>query len=116
MTSADDRRLTDSGIEIAPVYTAAPGERELPGEFPFTRGPYATMYRGRPWTIRQYAGYGSAEETNARFHYLLERGQAGLSVAFDLPTQLGYDSDLRPENLSPQDYARIARRTISHGG
>ncbi len=93
MTSADDRRLTDSGIEIAPVYTAAPGERELPGEFPFTRGPYATMYRGRPWTIRQYAGYGSAEETNARFHYLLERGQAGLSVAFDLPTQLGYDSD-----------------------
>jgi methylmalonyl-CoA mutase, N-terminal domain len=89
-------RLNDSGIEIKPVYTAddAPsGALEPPGEFPFTRGPYPTMYRGRPWTIRQYAGYGSAEETNARFRYLLERGQAGLSVAFDLPTQLGYDSD-----------------------
>jgi methylmalonyl-CoA mutase, N-terminal domain len=91
-----DRRLTDSGIEVKPVYTAADvpaGELELPGEPPFTRGPYETMYRGRPWTVRQYAGYGSAEETNARFRYLLERGQAGLSVAFDLPTQLGYDSD-----------------------
>src|SRR5262249_58362934 len=63
------------------------------GEYPFTRGPYATMYRGRPWTIRQYAGFGSAEETNERFRYLLERGQTGLSIAFDLPTQLGYDSD-----------------------
>ena len=90
-----DRRLTDSGIEVRPVYTAADtkDEREPPGEYPFTRGPYETMYRGRPWTIRQYAGYGSAEETNARFRYLLERGQTGLSVAFDLPTQLGYDSD-----------------------
>jgi methylmalonyl-CoA mutase N-terminal domain/subunit len=96
MATAEDRRLTDSGIEIKPVYTAGdlpPGELELPGEYPFTRGPYPTMYRGRPWTIRQYAGYGSAEETNARFRYLLERGQIGLSVAFDLPTQLGYDSD-----------------------
>jgi methylmalonyl-CoA mutase, N-terminal domain len=96
VASADDRRLTDSGIDVKQVYTAddlSPGELELPGEFPFTRGPYETMYRGRPWTIRQYAGYGSAEETNARFRYLLARGQAGLSVAFDLPTQLGYDSD-----------------------
>ena len=96
MAMADDRRLTDSGIEVKPVYTAADTaghELELPGAFPFTRGPYGTMYRGRPWTIRQYAGYGSAEETNARFRYLLERGQTGLSVAFDLPTQLGYDSD-----------------------
>jgi methylmalonyl-CoA mutase, N-terminal domain len=96
MATAEDGRLTDSGIEVKPVYTAAdlrPGELEPPGAFPFTRGPYETMYRGRPWTIRQYAGYGSAEETNARFHYLLERGQTGLSVAFDLPTQLGYDSD-----------------------
>jgi len=96
VATAEDRRLTDSGIEIAPVYTAddLPAHPlELPGEHPFTRGPYATMYRGRPWTIRQYAGYGSAEETNARFRYLLERGQTGLSVAFDLPTQLGYDSD-----------------------
>jgi methylmalonyl-CoA mutase N-terminal domain/subunit len=90
-----DRRETDSGIEIRPVYAAddAPSEREPPGEFPFTRGPYPDMYRGRPWTIRQYAGFGSAEETNRRFRYLLEHGQAGLSVAFDLPTQLGYDSD-----------------------
>src|SRR5881398_1476364 len=90
-----DRRETDSGIEIRPVYTAddAPAERESPGEYPFTRGPYPDMYRGRPWTIRQYAGFASAEETNQRFRYLLERGQTGLSVAFDLPTQLGYDSD-----------------------
>jgi methylmalonyl-CoA mutase N-terminal domain/subunit len=90
-----DRRETDSGIEIRPVYSAedAPAKREPPGEYPFTRGPYPDMYRGRPWTIRQYAGFGSAEETNRRFRYLLDRGQAGLSVAFDLPTQLGYDSD-----------------------
>jgi methylmalonyl-CoA mutase, N-terminal domain len=96
VATAEDRRLTESGIEVKPVYTAddvPPGELELPGEHPFTRGPYPTMYRGRPWTIRQYAGYGSAEETNARFRYLLGRGQSGLSVAFDLPTQLGYDSD-----------------------
>jgi len=96
MATAEDRRLTDSGIEVKPVYTPddlPPGGLERPGEPPFTRGPYPTMYRGRPWTIRQYAGYGSAEETNARFRYLLERGQTGLSVAFDLPTQLGYDSD-----------------------
>jgi methylmalonyl-CoA mutase, N-terminal domain len=94
--AATDRRLTDSGIEVRPVYTAddvARLELEPPGDFPFTRGPYPDMYRGRPWTIRQYAGFGSAEETNARFHYLLEHGQTGLSVAFDLPTQLGLDSD-----------------------
>ncbi len=91
-----EKRETDSGIEIKPVYTADDAdaaELELPGEFPYTRGPYPDMYRGRPWTIRQYAGFASAEETNARFRYLLERGQTGLSVAFDLPTQLGYDSD-----------------------
>jgi methylmalonyl-CoA mutase N-terminal domain/subunit len=88
-------RETESGIEIKPVYEATdvPHELEQPGEFPYTRGPYRDMYRGRPWTIRQYAGFASAEETNARFRYLLERGQTGLSVAFDLPTQLGYDSD-----------------------
>jgi methylmalonyl-CoA mutase N-terminal domain/subunit len=93
-TTGDERR-TESGIEVKPVYSAddAPGSLELPGEFPFTRGPYADMYRGKPWTIRQYAGFASAEETNSRFRYLLERGQTGLSVAFDLPTQLGYDSD-----------------------
>src|SRR5687767_6772636 len=96
MATAEDRRETDSGIEVKPVYTAVDiraDELELPGEYPFTRGPYPDMYRGRPWTIRQYAGFASAEETNARFRYLLERGQTGLSVAFDLPTQLGYDSD-----------------------
>jgi methylmalonyl-CoA mutase, N-terminal domain len=95
MALTEDGRETDSGIEVKPVYTAddAPAEREPPGEFPFTRGPYPDMYRGRPWTIRQYAGFASAEETNQRFRYLLERGQTGLSVAFDLPTQLGYDSD-----------------------
>ncbi len=94
MATTEDRRETDSGIEIKPVYTAedAPAELELPGDFPFTRGPHRDMYRGRPWTIRQYAGFSSAEETNRRFRYLLERGQTGLSVAFDLPTQLGYDS------------------------
>jgi methylmalonyl-CoA mutase, N-terminal domain len=93
-TTGDERR-TDADIEIKPVYTAedAAHELEAPGEFPFTRGPYKDMYRGRPWTIRQYAGFASAEETNQRFRYLLERGQTGLSVAFDLPTQLGYDSD-----------------------
>jgi methylmalonyl-CoA mutase N-terminal domain/subunit len=96
MATAEDRRETDSGIEVKPVYTAQDVARdglELPGEFPFTRGPYRDMYRGRPWTIRQYAGYASAEESNARYRYLLQRGQTGLSVAFDLPTQLGYDSD-----------------------
>src|SRR5918992_4706030 len=96
MATTEDRRETDSGIEVKPVYTAedvAGLELEPPGEYPFTRGPYPDMYRGRPWTIRQYAGFGSAEETNARFRYLQERGQTGLSVAFDLPTQLGYDSD-----------------------
>src|SRR5213083_1754689 len=95
MATTEDRRETDSGIELKPVYTAdeAPEALELPGEFPFTRGPYKDMYRGRPWTIRQYAGFASAEETNVRFRYLLERGQMGLSVAFDLLTQLGLDSD-----------------------
>ena len=93
--AATDERRTDSGIEVKPVYGPedAPAELEPPGSFPFTRGPYPTMYRGRPWTIRQYAGFASAEESNARYRYLLERGQTGLSIAFDLPTQLGYDSD-----------------------
>jgi methylmalonyl-CoA mutase, N-terminal domain len=96
MATAENRRETDSGIEVKPVYSeedAAGAPPEPPGEFPFTRGPYRDMYRGKPWTIRQYAGFASAEETNERFRYLLEQGQTGLSVAFDLPTQLGYDSD-----------------------
>jgi methylmalonyl-CoA mutase, N-terminal domain len=90
---------TASGIEVEPVYApeplpeAYPGQLGSPGEFPFTRGVYPTMYRGRPWTMRQYAGFGTAEETNRRYRYLLEHGQTGLSVAFDLPTQMGYDSD-----------------------
>ena len=94
MADSDDRR-TESGIELKPVYTAADAPRplELPGEYPFTRGPYRDMYRGRPWTIRQYAGFASAEESNTRYRYLLAAGQTGLSVAFDLPTQIGYDSD-----------------------
>ena len=91
---------TTSHIEIKPVYTRqdAAGlepDRDLarPGEFPFTRGVHPTMYRGRLWTMRQYAGYGTAAESNRRFRYLLEQGQTGLSVAFDLPTQIGFDSD-----------------------
>ena len=70
-----------------------PGELGQPGEYPFTRGIHPSMYRGRLWTMRQYAGFASAEESNRRYRYLLEQGQAGLSVAFDLPTQIGYDSD-----------------------
>jgi methylmalonyl-CoA mutase N-terminal domain/subunit len=93
--SPASRRETESGIEIKPFYAAedAPAALEPPGEYPYTRGPYPDMYRGRPWTMRQYAGFASAEESNARYRYLLERGQTGLSIAFDLPTQLGYDSD-----------------------
>ena len=67
--------------------------KENPGEFPFTRGLYPEMYRDKPWSIRQYAGFSSAEESNKRYKYLLEQGVTGLSVAFDLPTQIGYDSD-----------------------
>ena len=95
-----DERRTESGIEVKPVYAPPDLEgfdyREKladPGEYPYTRGPYPTMYRGRPWTMRQYAGFGTAKETNARFKYLTENGQTGLSVAFDLPTQMGRDSD-----------------------
>ncbi len=91
----DKPRITSSNIEIDTVYTTLPEghEPEAPGEFPYTRGPHPTMYRGRLWTMRQYAGFGTAEETNKRFRSLLEAGQTGLSVAFDLPTQMGLDSD-----------------------
>jgi methylmalonyl-CoA mutase N-terminal domain/subunit len=87
--------VTDSDVEIQPVYRIgdAEGPAEDPGTYPYTRGIYPTMYRGRPWTMRQYAGFASAEESNRRYHLLLARGQTGLSVAFDLPTQLGLDSD-----------------------
>src|SRR5690242_10311081 len=93
-------RRTESGIEIRTVYTADDlsefdprSSLGLPGEPPYTRGVYPTMYRSRPWTMRQYSGFGTAKETNERFHYLLSAGQTGLSCAFDLPTQMGYDSD-----------------------
>jgi len=68
----------------------------FPGEEPYTRGPYPTMYRGRTWTMRQFAGFGTAEETNERFHYLIDEGQTGLSVAFDMPSLMGLDSDDPP--------------------
>ena len=84
---------TTSGIEIREVYTEPSAMNELPGEFPFTRGIQKDMYRGKPWTMRQYAGFSTAEESNKRYHYLLGQGTMGLSVAFDLPTQIGYDSD-----------------------
>ena len=95
-----DRKVeTSSGIELKTVFgppdAAIDYERDLgdPGGFPYTRGPYESMYRGKLWTMRQYAGYASASESNVRYRYLLEQGQTGLSVAFDLPTQMGYDSD-----------------------
>ena len=91
---------TISGHEVRPLYTSADREGAseeedlgLPGEFPFTRGPYSTMYRTRLWTMRQFAGFATAEETNERYKYLLAHGQTGLSVAFDFPTLMGYDSD-----------------------
>ena len=97
---AEDVRRTDSGIEVKRVYTAddlAGWDPEtklgLPGEYPYTRGVYPNMYRGRPWTIRPYSGFGTAEATNERWKLLLANGSTGLSCAFDLPTQMGYDSD-----------------------
>ncbi|MSW19340.1 MAG: methylmalonyl-CoA mutase [Actinobacteria bacterium] len=97
---ADDVKRTDSGIEIKAVYTAEDlagwdpaTQLGLPGQPPYTRGVYPTMYRGKLWTMRQYAGFGTAEATNERFKFLLNAGQTGLSCAFDLPTQMGYDSD-----------------------
>jgi methylmalonyl-CoA mutase N-terminal domain/subunit len=100
MVGPDDERVfTDSGIEIEQVYTdadVAPGLEERlgePGSFPYTRGIHPGMYRDRLWTMRQYAGYATAEETNTRYRYLIEHGSTGLSMAFDLPTQLGRDSD-----------------------
>src|SRR6266513_10126 len=91
---------TISGQEIKPLYSeedreGSDPERDLgyPGEYPYTRGVYPSMYRGRLWTMRQFAGFGTAEETNERFHYLLDHGQTGLSTAFDMPTLMGLDSD-----------------------
>ena len=110
------RFATSSDIEIADLYSGADTaqfdeDRDLgrPGEYPFTRGVQPTMYRGRLWTMRQYAGFASAAETNKRFRYLLEQGQTGLSVAFDLPTQMGYDSD------APQADGEVGRVGVPIG-
>ena len=97
--STGEQHTTMSGLPLDPVYTpeTTPIDYDrdlgLPGEYPFTRGVYPTMYRGRLWTMRQFAGFGTAEETNERFRYLLDHGQTGLSTAFDMPTLMGYDSD-----------------------
>src|SRR5215467_13005986 len=94
---SEKKVFTDSGIEIKEIYD--PGSpnyeapKEMPGQFPFTRGVQQDMYRGKLWTMRQYAGFSTAEESNKRYHYLLSQGVHGLSIAFDLPTQIGYDSD-----------------------
>lgn len=88
-----DKKVTDSDIEIKKVYTDPVPMNEMPGQFPFTRGVQPDMYRGKLWTMRQYAGFSTAEESNRRYNYLLSQGVMGLSVAFDLPTQIGYDSD-----------------------
>src|SRR5437867_11918153 len=101
-TKAKERKekfVTSSGIEMKNHFMPADAdinvERDLaePGQYPFTRGVYGSMYRGRLWTMRQYAGFATAAESNRRYKYLLEHGTTGLSVAFDLPTQIGYDSD-----------------------
>ena len=100
------RDVNGSGIPIEPIYNCvegAPRDLGKPGAFPYGRGIRKDMYRGRLWTMRQYAGFATAAESNARYRYLLERGQTGLSVAFDLPTQLGYDSD------APQAAARSVK-------
>jgi len=96
VSQPDNGRVSESGLELRPYYDAAdlPAEpAPPPGEFPYTRGVYPDMYRGRPWTMRQYAGFATAAESNQRYRKLLDAGQTGLSVAFDLPTQMGYDSD-----------------------
>ncbi|MEE8409910.1 MAG: methylmalonyl-CoA mutase family protein, partial [Myxococcota bacterium] len=95
VSKAAERRtpfVTSSELALDPVY-ANPTDTDLPGQYPFTRGVHPTMYRSRLWTMRQYAGFGDAAESNRRYRYLLEQGQTGLSVAFDLPTQMGLDSD-----------------------
>src|SRR6476469_8383426 len=106
---SDPELRSPSGLPIAPVYRPADAPVDYaadlgdPGQFPFTRGVQPSMYRGRLWTMRQYAGFGTAQQTNTRFRLLLDRGQTGLSVAFDLPTQMGIDSD------SPRALGEVGR-------
>src|SRR6186713_1356984 len=109
---------TISGEPVKPLYTEedradSDPERDLgfPGEYPFTRGVYPSMYRGRLWTMRQFAGYGTAEETNERFRYLLDHGQTGLSTAFDMPTLMGHDSD-HPRSLGEVGREGVAVDTV----
>src|ERR1700728_3707512 len=104
---------TLSGEEIRPLYTERdlPADADasigLPGQYPFTRGVYPSMYRGRLWTMRQFAGFGTAEETNTRFRYLLDHGQTGLSTAFDMPSLMGHDSD------SPRSLGEVGREGVA---
>ena len=107
---------TLSGEPVAPLYTAddvGPVEERIgfPGEYPFTRGVYPSMYRGRLWTMRQFAGFGTAEETNERFRYLLDHGQTGLSTAFDMPSLMGHDSD-HPRSLGEVGREGVAIDTL----
>src|SRR3989475_11878982 len=110
--SAEEYR-TGAGLPVARVYTPedvadTPFEEiGLPGRYPFTRGPYPTMYRGRLWTMRQIAGFGTGEDTNRRFRYLIEQGQTGLSVDFDMPTLMGYDSD------DPRSLGEVGREGVA---
>jgi methylmalonyl-CoA mutase N-terminal domain/subunit len=114
----EPERSTISGIPYQPLY--GPGDVDLdydrdlgdPGRYPFTRGVYETMYRGKPWTMRQFAGFGTAEETNRRFRYLLDHGQTGLSTAFDMPTLMGYDSD-HPRSLGEVGREGVAVDTLA---
>src|ERR1019366_4395538 len=109
----DSPFTTLSGEEIRPLYTEhdLPRDTEasigLPGQYPYTRGVYPSMYRGRLWTMRQFAGFGTAAETNERFHYLLEHGQTGLSTAFDMPSLMGHDSD------SPRSLGEVGREGVA---
>ena len=108
---------TDSGIPVDPLYGPPEADPRLgyPGQPPFTRGVYPSMYRGRPWTIRLYAGWGSPEDTNGRFRYLLERGQTGLSVALDLPTQMGLDSGPPARPRGGRQGGRVGGDARRHG-
>src|SRR5690606_4157944 len=113
-----ERFETTSGIEVERLFDPSDVEVDYaadlgyPGEYPFTRGVYPTMYRGRLWTMRQYAGFGTAEETNRRYHYLLDHGQTGLSVAFDFPTLMGYDSD-HPRSLGEVGKCGVAVSSLA---